>query len=220
MQIYSSGINSSSQSYPLATVTGSRWASGAIQATEKLSCCCITSVVSDSVQPHRQQPTRLPLPWDSPGKNTEVGCRFLLQCMKVKMKVKSLSRVLLLVTPWTAAHQAPLSMGLSRQEYWSGCHCLLREKLRDLGNLSYSSERTSNVSLLFPVWTWGIKHTALGVVSRPWRRVKWKMKPPWTQGEGTKPEPLSYHCAAQSGCSWQLAFRRTCCFEPMNHLTI
>ena len=120
MQIYSSGINSSSQSYPLATVTGSRWASGAIQATEKLSCCCITSVVSDSVQPHRQQPTRLPLPWDSPGKNTEVGCRFLLQCMKVKMKVKSLSRVLLLVTPWTAAHQAPLSMGLSRQEYWSG----------------------------------------------------------------------------------------------------
>ena len=116
---------------------------------------------------NRQQPTRLPLPWDSPGKNTEVGCRFLLQCMKVKMKVKSLSRVLLLVTPWTAAHQAPLSMGLSRQEYWSGCHCLLREKLRDLGNLSYSSERTSKVSLLFPVWTWGIKHTALGVVSRP-----------------------------------------------------
>ena len=34
--------------------------------------------------PHRQQPTRLPCPWDSPGKNTGVGCRFLLQCMKVK----------------------------------------------------------------------------------------------------------------------------------------
>ena len=40
--------------------------------------------MSHSVQPHRQQPTRLPRPWDSPGKNTGVGCHFLLQCMKVK----------------------------------------------------------------------------------------------------------------------------------------
>jgi len=36
------------------------------------------------VRPHRQQPTRLPHPWDSPGKNTGVVCHFLLQCMKVK----------------------------------------------------------------------------------------------------------------------------------------
>ena len=40
--------------------------------------------MSDSVQPHRWQPTGLPHPWDSPGKNTGVGCHFLLQCMKVK----------------------------------------------------------------------------------------------------------------------------------------
>ena len=40
--------------------------------------------MSDSVRPHRQKPTRLPRPWDSPGKNTGVGCHFLLQCMKVK----------------------------------------------------------------------------------------------------------------------------------------
>ena len=40
--------------------------------------------MSDSVWPHRQQPTRPPHPWDSPGKNTGVGCHFLLQCMKVK----------------------------------------------------------------------------------------------------------------------------------------
>ena len=38
--------------------------------------------MSDSVWPHRRQPTRLPHPWDSPGKNTGVGCHFLLQCMK------------------------------------------------------------------------------------------------------------------------------------------
>ena len=40
--------------------------------------------MSESVQPHRRQPTRLPCPWDSPGKNTGVGCYFLLQCMEVK----------------------------------------------------------------------------------------------------------------------------------------
>ena len=76
--------------------------------------------MSDSVWPHRRQPTRLPHPRDSPGRNTGVGCHFLLQCRKVKVKVKSLSRVRLCATPPTAAHQAPLSMGFSRQEYWSG----------------------------------------------------------------------------------------------------
>ena len=40
--------------------------------------------MSDSVRHHRRQPTRLPRPWDSPGKNTGVGCHFLLQRMKVK----------------------------------------------------------------------------------------------------------------------------------------
>ena len=40
--------------------------------------------MSNSVWPHRWQPTRLRRPWDSPGKNTGVGCHFLLQCMKVK----------------------------------------------------------------------------------------------------------------------------------------
>ena len=40
--------------------------------------------MSDSVWPHRWQPTRVPCPWDSPGKNTTVGCHFLPQCMKVK----------------------------------------------------------------------------------------------------------------------------------------
>ena len=44
----------------------------------------VASVVPDSVRPHGLQPTRLPHPWDSPGKNTGVGCHFLLQCMKVE----------------------------------------------------------------------------------------------------------------------------------------
>ena len=47
-------------------------------------CCYVPSVVYDSVRPHRRKPTRLLCPWGSPGKNTGVGCHFLLQCMKVK----------------------------------------------------------------------------------------------------------------------------------------
>ena len=82
------------------------------------AAAAVASVVSDSVRPHRRQPTRLPRPWDSPSKNTGVGCHFLLHCRKVK--VKSLSRVRPLATPWTAAYQAPLPMGFFRQEYWSG----------------------------------------------------------------------------------------------------
>ena len=52
--------------------------------TTTMLCYAVTSVVSDSVRPHRQQRTRLPRRWDSLGKNTGVGCHFLLQCMKVK----------------------------------------------------------------------------------------------------------------------------------------
>ena len=50
-------------------------------------CCCrcqVASAMSDSEGPHRWQPIRLCRPWNSPGKNTGVGCHFLLQCMKVK----------------------------------------------------------------------------------------------------------------------------------------
>ena len=50
----------------------------AAAAAAKLLQLCPT------LQPHRRQPTRLPCPWDSPGKNTGVGCHFPLQCMKVK----------------------------------------------------------------------------------------------------------------------------------------
>ena len=59
-------------------------------------------------------------PWDSPGKNTGVGCHFLLQCMKVRSESEVTQSCLTLSDPMTAAYQATLSMGFSRQEYWSG----------------------------------------------------------------------------------------------------
>ena len=64
---------------------------------------------------HQATPSR-----DSPGKNTGVGCHFLLQCMKVKSESEVAQSCPTLATPWTAALQAPPSMGFSRQEYWSG----------------------------------------------------------------------------------------------------
>ena len=55
--------------------------------------------VSDSVPPHRRQPTRLLCPWNSPGKNTGVGCHFLLQCMKVKSESEAAQSCPTLIDP-------------------------------------------------------------------------------------------------------------------------
>ena len=60
--------------------------------------------MSDSVRPHRQPPTRLPHPWDSQGKNTGVGCHFLLQCVKVKSESE--------VAQWCLIHSDPMDCSL------------------------------------------------------------------------------------------------------------
>ena len=90
------------------------------------AAAAVASVVFDSVRPQRRQPTRLPRPWDSPGKNTGVGCHFLLQCMKVKSKSEVAQSCLTqrshglqptrLLRPWDFPGK---STGV-------GCHCLLR----------------------------------------------------------------------------------------------
>ena len=72
-----------------------------------------------------------------------------------KVKVKSLSCVWLFATPWTAAYQAPPSMGFSRQEYWS-CHCLLQKK----------AERGR-------IWTWCLEKTFAFKLWWCWRRFLW-----------------------------------------------
>src|SRR5574337_888518 len=70
--------------------------------------------MSDSVRPHRRQPTRLPCPWDSPGKNTGAGCHFLLQSMKVKSESEVAQSCLTLCDPMNCStpglpvyHQLP-----------------------------------------------------------------------------------------------------------------
>ena len=76
--------------------------------------------MSDSVQPHRRQFTRLLCPWDSPGKNTGVGCHFFLHCMKVKSESEVAQSCLTPPDPMDCSLASPLSMEFSRQEYWSG----------------------------------------------------------------------------------------------------
>ena len=67
-----------------------------------------------------------PVPRILQARTLEWVAMFFSNAWKWRVKVKSLSRVQLLATPWTAAYQVPPSMGFARPEYWSGGHCLLR----------------------------------------------------------------------------------------------
>ena len=61
------------------------WSGLPFPSPKNVSAAAAKSLQScPTLRPHRRQPTRLPCPWDSPGKNTGVGCHFLLQCMKLK----------------------------------------------------------------------------------------------------------------------------------------
>ena len=98
-----------------------------------LSCCCcccqVTSVVSNSVWPHRRQPTRLPHPWDSLGKNTGVGCHFLLQCMKVKSESEVAQSCPTLSDPMESSLPGSSVHGIffqARVLAGVGCHYLLQ----------------------------------------------------------------------------------------------
>ena len=82
--------------------------------------------MSDSVRPDRRQPTRLPRPWDSPGKNTGVGCYFLLQCMKVKSETEVAQSRLTLSDP----------MDCSLPD--SPIHGILQERVREWGAIAFS----------------------------------------------------------------------------------
>ena len=75
--------------------------------------------MSDSMQPHRRQLTRVPRPWDFPDKNTGVGCHFLLQHMKVESESEVAQSCPTLSNSMDCSLQAPPSMGFSRQAYRS-----------------------------------------------------------------------------------------------------
>ena len=101
----------------------------AAAAAAKSLQSCRTLCMWDSCDSIDGNPLGFPDPGILQARTLEWAASFLLQRMQEKVKVKSLSRGRLLATPWTAAYQAPLSMGFTRPEDWSGCHCLLRHCL-------------------------------------------------------------------------------------------
>ena len=82
--------------------------------------------MSDLVRPHRRQPTRLHHPWDSPGKNTGVGCHFLLQCMKVKSEREVTQSCPILSNPMDCSLPGSSIHGIFQARTGMGCHCLLQ----------------------------------------------------------------------------------------------
>ena len=83
--------------------------------------------MSDSVRPHRRQPTRLPHPWDSPGRNTGVGYHFLLQCMKMKSESEVTQSCLTLSDPMDYSPPG------------SSIHGIFQARALELGAMAFSS---------------------------------------------------------------------------------
>ena len=88
--------------------------------------------MSDSVWPHRWQPTRLPRPWDSPGKNTGGGCRFLLQCMKVKSESEVVQSYLTLSDPMDCSLPA------------SSIHGIFQARVLEWGAIAFSENKSTS----------------------------------------------------------------------------
>ena len=104
-------------------------------------CCCrqVASVVSDSVRPHRRQPTRLPRPRGSPGRNTGVGCHFLLQCRKVKSESEVAQSCLTLSDPMVCSLPG------------SSIHGIFQARVLEWGAIAlseYQHDMTANVLLM------------------------------------------------------------------------
>ena len=114
------------------TLCNQRRAHAAAKTCCYCCCCQVASVVSNSVRLHRQQPTRLCCPWDySPGKNTGVGCHFLLHCVKVKSESEALSRVL--------THSDPMDCSLPG----SSIHGVFQARVLEWGAVAFSEQRPS-----------------------------------------------------------------------------
>ena len=97
--------------------------------------------MSDSSQPHGLQPTRLPSPWDSPGKNTGVGCHFLLQCMKMKSESE--------VTQSCPTLRDPMDCSLPG----SSAHGIFQTRVLEWVAISFSN-----------AWNWKVKVKSLSHV--------------------------------------------------------
>ena len=109
--------------------------------------------MSDSVQPQRRQPTRLCCLWDSPGKNTGVGCHFLLQCMKVKSESEVAQSCLTLSDPMDCSLPSSSVHGIFQARVMEWVAVAFSEilKIKVEKHTLLSSPASISASLLFPV---------------------------------------------------------------------
>ena len=98
--------------------------------------------MSDSVWSHRQQPTRLPHPWDSPGKNSGVGCHFLLQCVKVKSESEVAQSCLTLSDPMDSSLPS------------SSIHGIFQARVPEWGAIAFSILLLGNTKALRSKMIW------------------------------------------------------------------
>ena len=134
--------------------------------------------MSNSARPHRRQPTRLPCPWDSPGKNTGVGCHFLLQCMKVKSESEVVQSCPTLSNPMDCSPPG------------SSIHGIFQARVLEWGAIAFSK-----TILALPIWMpnclckfkilnlkfvvlfdWGLN---LPMISNTWEFFFFKFYSPW-----------------------------------------
>ena len=106
--------------------------------------------MSDSVRSHRRQPTRLPRPWDSPGKNTGVGCHFLLQCRKGKSESEVAQSCPALRDPMDCSPPGSSVHGIfqARVLEWGA----ITFSLKYLTSTQYCAQSLSHVQLLVTLW--------------------------------------------------------------------
>ena len=122
--------------------------------------------MSDSVWPHRWQPTRLPHPWDSPGKNSGVGCHFLLQCMKVKSESE--------VTQSCPTLSDPMDCSLPG----SSIHGTFQARVLEWGAIAFSAFIACYILNQKMPLTWSIKLLMELVVTTKSLEFSWKTLSP------------------------------------------
>ena len=135
-----------------------------------------------SVRPRRRQPTRLPRPWDSPGKNTGVGCHFLLQCMKVKSESE-------------VAQSCPtLSNAMDRSLPGSSVHGIFQARVLEWVAIAFSLKRCSAAAAAKSL-------QSCPTLCNPTDSSPTRLPCPWdSQGKNTG---VGHHCLLQRRCSVQ-----------------
>ena len=115
--------------------------------------------MSDSVQPHRWQPIRLPHPWDSPGKNTGVDCHFLLECMKVKSESE-------------VAQSCPtLSDPMDRSLPGSSIHGIFQARVLEWGATAFSKIEGNPYQITNGIFSQNL--------NKKYFKFVWRHKRPW-----------------------------------------